>query len=99
MGSKTVSTISHHYISKISESIEDSTEYDSKFNTTKIFSEKDISFEKSEKSQKANKEINDLIQYKFEWKEGGTDVKITGSFFRKLEKARNHEKKHKYKFF
>ena len=99
MGSKTVSTMSHNYISKISESIEDSTEYDSKFNTTKIFSEKDISFEKSEKSQKANKEINDLIQYKFEWKEGGTDVKITGSFLENWKKQETMKKNINTNFF
>jgi len=86
MDIKTASTMSNNRTFQVSESIEDSTEYESKFNSSKINPEKTVSFQQTETSQTSKKESNDLIRFKFEWKEGGNDIKIAGSFLENWQK-------------
>ena len=66
---------------KISESMDESAEYDFKFNYMKNNSTQTQSLHQSETTENTKvPESNDLIPFKFEWKESGTDVKISGSF-------------------
>lgn len=87
MGTKTISTTSHNQTLKLYESIEDSTECDYQINSPKINKEKNTYFHQTSSSQESQKELNnDLIQYTFIWKEGGENVKITGSFLENWKK-------------
>ena len=66
---------------KISESMDESAEYSFKFNCMKNNSTQTQSLHQSETTENTKiPESNDLIPFKFEWKESGTDVKISGSF-------------------
>ena len=66
---------------KISESMDESAEFDFKFNYMKNNSTQTQSLHQSETTENTKvPESNDLIPFKFEWKERGTDVKISGSF-------------------
>ena len=66
---------------KISESMDESAEYDFNFNYMKNNSTQTQSLHQSETTENTKvPESNDLIPFKFEWKESGTDVKISGSF-------------------
>lgn len=66
---------------KISESMDESAEFDFKFNYMKNNSTQTQSLHQSETTENTKvHESNDLIPFKFEWKESGTDVKISGSF-------------------
>jgi hypothetical protein len=66
---------------KISESMDESAEFDFKFNYMKNNSTQTQSLHQSETTENTKvPESNDLIPFKFEWKESGTDVKISGSF-------------------
>ena len=66
---------------KISESMDESAEFDFKFNNMKNNSTQTQSLHQSETTENTKvPESNDLIPFKFEWKESGTDVKISGSF-------------------
>ena len=66
---------------KISESMDESAEFDFKFNYMKNNSTQTQSLHQSETTENTKApESNDLIPFKFEWKESGTDVKISGSF-------------------
>ena len=66
---------------KISESMDESAEFDFKFNYMKNNSTQTQSLHQSETAENTKvPESNDLIPFKFEWKESGTDVKISGSF-------------------
>ena len=66
---------------KISESMDESAEFDFKFNYVKNNPNKTQSYHQSETAENSKKQESiDLIPYKFEWKDGGSDIKISGSF-------------------
>ena len=66
---------------KISDSMDESAEYSFKFNYMKNNPNTSQSLNPSETTENTKKqESSDLIPFKFEWKEGGTDVKISGDF-------------------
>ena len=72
---------------KISESMDESAEFDFKFNYMKNNSTQTQSLHQSETTENTKvPESNDLIPFKFEWKESGTDVKISGSFLDNWDK-------------
>ena len=61
--------------------MDESAEYSFKFNYMKNNSTQTQSLHQSETTENTKiPESNDLIPFKFEWKESGTDVKISGSF-------------------
>ena len=77
----TVSTKSKDQTYKISESMDESAECDFKINYLKKNSSNIQSHYQSETTENTKKtELNDLIPYKFEWIDGGTNVKILGNF-------------------
>ena len=66
---------------KISDSMDESAECSFKFNYMKNNPNTSESLNPSETTVNTKKpESSDLIPFKFEWKEGGTDVKISGDF-------------------
>lgn len=83
----TVSTKSKDVTLKISESMDESTEVDFKINLIKNNHNNTQSFHQSETTENTKKtELSDLKPFKFEWKEGGNDVKISGSFLENWNK-------------
>ena len=77
----TASSQSKDLTLKVSESLDESNEYNFKFNYIKNDSIKNKSSPQSETTVNSKQlELNDLIPIKFEWKDGGNDVKISGSF-------------------
>ena len=66
---------------KICDSMDESAECDFKFNYMKNNPNTSESLNPSETTVNTKKpEASDLILFKFEWKEGGTDAKISGDF-------------------
>lgn len=83
----TVSSQSKDLTLKVSESLDESNEYNFKFNYIKNDSIKNKSSPQSETTVNSKQlELNDLIPIKFEWKDGGNDVKISGSFLENWKK-------------
>ena len=88
----TNSTMSKDRTIKMSESLDESTEYDYKYSYRKNKQNTTQSLNQSETTEKTKiSELNDTLPYTFEWKEGGNDVKITGSF---LENWTRQEKRY-----
>lgn len=77
----TASTKSKDKMNKINASLDESAEYDFKLNFLKNSDNNAQSVYQSDTTQNTKKaELNDLVPHKFEWLEGGTNVKISGSF-------------------
>ena len=96
----TNSTMSKDRTIKMSESLDESTEYDYKYSYRKNKQNTTQSLNQSETTEKTKiSELNDTMPYTFEWKEGGNDVKITGSFLEnwtRQEKMKFNEEKNLY---
>ena len=78
----TVSSISKDINNKKNDSQDESSEYEYKgLNSIKNINNKNLSQGQSETAENTKIDLSDQkISYKFEWKEGGNDVKIAGSF-------------------
>ena len=77
----TVSSMSKDRTLKVSESMDESTEFDFKINLLKNNRNTTNSFQQSETAEKTKmSEVNETVLYTFEWKEGGNDVQFCASF-------------------
>ena len=77
----TVSSVSKDRTLKISESMDESVEYDFKLNLLKNNRTAANSFQQSETTEKTKmSELNETAPYTFEWKEGGKNVEFCASF-------------------
>ena len=77
----TVSSMSKDRTLKVSESMDESTEFDFKINLLKNNRNTTNSFQQSETAEKTKmSELNETVLYTFEWKEGGNDVQFCASF-------------------
>ena len=89
----TVSSTSKDQTLKVNEYLDESNDYEFKFNYIKKDLNKNKSFQQSETTENTKKiETNDLIPIKFEWKEGGNDVKITGTFLENWKRQETLQK-------
>lgn len=77
----TVSSRSKDRTLKVSESMDESTEFDFKINLLKNNLNTTNSFQQSETAEKTKmSELNETVPYTFEWKEGGNNVHFCASF-------------------
>ena len=77
----TVSSMSKERTLKVSESMDESTEYDFKLNFLKNNHNITNSYQQSETAEKTKmSELNETVPYTFEWKEGGNNVQFCSSF-------------------
>ena len=77
----TVSSVSRGINNRINVSQDESSEYGFKaLNSIKNINNNYQSQVQSETAENTKIELNEKIPYKFEWKEGGNEVKISGSF-------------------
>ena len=77
----TVSSMSKDRTLKVSESMDESTEFDFKINLLKNNRNTANSFQQSETAEKTKmSELIETVPYTFEWKEGGNDVQFCASF-------------------
>ena len=77
----TVSSMSKDRTLKVSESMDESTEYDFKLNFLKNNHNITNSYQQSETAEKTKmSELNEIVPYTFEWKEGGNNVQFCSSF-------------------
>jgi hypothetical protein len=77
----TVSSMSKDRTLKVSESMDESTEYDFKLNFLKNNHNITNSYQQSETAEKTKmSELNETVPYTFEWKEGGNNVQFCSSF-------------------
>lgn len=96
----TVSSMSKDKTIKINESLDESAEFDYKLSLLKNNKNKANSFQQSETAEKTKlSEVNDLIPYTFEWKEGGKDVIFCASFLEDWNKKETMKFNNDTKFF
>ena len=89
----TVSSTSKDQTIKVNEYLDESNDVEFKFNYIKTDLNKNKSFQQSETTVNTKKiETNDLVPIKFEWKDGGNDVKIAGTFLDDWHKAESLQK-------